>query len=279
MTEGEPHQQSVEQPEQRRPWTVDTYVQIGKSLRTIPDHLYDQDLGQGAGYLVNPSGSYVALELYPARHVAKLSTVDVAVELSGVTPPLTTPKGVIFEQSTASQKTRLTVTASGGLSLSIEPQTNISEDSELAQTPAAVAIDTNRRSEGTRPVVTDSGAVETVSGDLPKPTESAPTDEERKQERVTLQGRVGRDPLLRTTRTGKTVAQFPLGVHGVEEGKDKTTWHQVVVFDKKAQALQGSVKKGDPVQVVGYKHEKEVQGKDGTPRMVEEIYAVVVKPR
>lgn len=274
MSEHEhPHAQ---QPNEHTGWTADVYEHIGLALNTPLEPLAHDDLGPGAGYLVNPHDRYVALELYPRTNVLKLGTPDVAVELGNITPPRTQPGGVIFEHTTPEQHTSLTITASGGVYFSIEPRDDTLHALELDTTAPTPSIEPTTHPDPTAPAGTDSRASEKVAGGAAQSLDQSLTDDERKQERVTLQGRAGRDPHIRTTPNGKTVAQFPLGV---KDEENNTTWHTVVAFDKRARKLQEGVKKGDAVQVIGYKHLKELKGKDGKPRTVEEIYAVVVKPR
>ena len=101
--------------------------------------------------------------------------------------------------------------------------------------------------------------------------ETGPQPEKR---RVVLAGRVGAAPAFRTTPTGQTIAQFPLGVH---PQPDVTEWHTVLAFGERAEQLRGRLKKGEPVEVIGYVHTRNVRGKDGKSRTVEEVYASGVK--
>jgi hypothetical protein len=100
-------------------------------------------------------------------------------------------------------------------------------------------------------------------------------------ERVKLVGRIGRTPMVRETAGGKLVAKFPLAVH-LEDGTTK--WHDVLAFNDRAAALKkrleaGELVKGNEIEVVGYLHEREYQGKDGTTKTAQEIYSVAVKRR
>ena len=108
--------------------------------------------------------------------------------------------------------------------------------------------------------------------------EAAPAPEARERERVHLAGRVGQDPRLKTTPKGTLVAQFPLGVKA-EADIDKTTWHTIIAFQKRAEQVRDSLTKGDPVEVIGYVHERQVPRRDGSSRTIQEIYATVIKPR
>ena len=115
-------------------------------------------------------------------------------------------------------------------------------------------------------------------GEAPEPlAEPASTaEEEAKPSRVTLAGRLGQTPRFRTTPKGTLVATFPLGVRGDD---DKTVWHQIVAFDKRAERVRESLKRGDAVELVGYEHERRLRRRNGGTRTVREIYATVIKPR
>ena len=104
-----------------------------------------------------------------------------------------------------------------------------------------------------------------------------PTVESRERARVTLTGRLGQNPRLRTTPKGTLVAQFALGVKD-DTDLTKTTWHQVLAFQQRAEQVRDSLKKGDAVEVIGYHHHREIPGRNG-PRTVAQIYATVVTPR
>ncbi len=82
----------------------------------------------------------------------------------------------------------------------------------------------------------------------------------RDMNRVTLLGRLGSDPVLRTTKTGTHVAQMslatseffrPSGSDQNANPQERTTWHKVVVWGKQARACAQYLKKGRPVLVDG----------------------------
>lgn len=58
---------------------------------------------------------------------------------------------------------------------------------------------------------------------------------------IQIMGRLGRDPEQKTTQSGKVVAKTSVAVR---ETADKTTWFNVVAWDKTAEALS-RLKKGD----------------------------------
>ncbi|MFC9883124.1 single-stranded DNA-binding protein [Streptomyces libani] len=117
----------------------------------------------------------------------------------------------------------------------------------------------------------------------PHEPSSAPDAEagEAERQRVKLVGRLGRNPTVRETAGGKLVGKFPLAVH-LEDGTTK--WQDVLAFGERAAALQkrteaGELIKGNEVEVVGYLHEREYQGRDGTAKTAQEIYSVAVTRR
>lgn len=69
--------------------------------------------------------------------------------------------------------------------------------------------------------------------------------------KVTLLGRVGSDPVIRATKTGKTVANFSVADNQKEAGEQKTTWYNVSCWDAKAEIAEKIVKKGDLVYIEG----------------------------
>lgn len=100
---------------------------------------------------------------------------------------------------------------------------------------------------------------------------STQTEKKEAENRVTLTGRIGRDPELRTTSNGKKVLRVPLAVH--KEGQDKAEWHNVLFFEEKAVKAHETLKKGELITIYGYVHTREALTKTGIKKQVEEIYA------
>lgn len=103
---------------------------------------------------------------------------------------------------------------------------------------------------------------------------SAETPEQR-AERLTLRGRAGTEPSFRTTRNGTPIARFPLAVR---DDAGDTEWHTVVTFGDRAERLRDVVHRGAVVEVIGYLHERTARARGGRPRVVQELYAAVVRP-
>ena len=69
--------------------------------------------------------------------------------------------------------------------------------------------------------------------------------------RVLLTGRLTRDPELRTTASGKSVATFSLATHQYVAGKELSEFHSVVAWDRLADTCGKYLGKGQQVAVEG----------------------------
>ena len=74
--------------------------------------------------------------------------------------------------------------------------------------------------------------------------------------KVFLLGNVGKDPEIRTTAGGMTVASFSLATADRAKDQqgnwaDKTEWHNLVAFQRTAEIVRDYVKKGTQVFVEG----------------------------
>jgi single-strand DNA-binding protein len=74
--------------------------------------------------------------------------------------------------------------------------------------------------------------------------------------KVFLLGNVGKDPEIRTTTGGMTVASFSLATAERAKGADgqwadKTEWHNLVCFQRTAEIVRDYVKKGTQIFVEG----------------------------
>ena len=99
--------------------------------------------------------------------------------------------------------------------------------------------------------------------------------EHRETERLTLLGRVGRDPTFWTTKAGVARAHFPLGVRH-DPASDTTTWHRIDAWNTWAERARDNVHKGEVVEVVAYRRVTTVEGTRG-PRQVEEFRAAAIR--
>jgi single-strand DNA-binding protein len=95
--------------------------------------------------------------------------------------------------------------------------------------------------------------------------------------RVTLFGNLGAEPELRTTPSGQSFMKFRLATNEVWFDKDqtkqeKTEWHNVVMFGKRATPLSHMLAKGERVLVEGRLQTSSYE-KDGVKRFKTEVVA------
>ncbi len=96
--------------------------------------------------------------------------------------------------------------------------------------------------------------------------------------RVMLMGNLGADPELRYTQGGEAVLNMRLATtesykdrNG--ERKEKTEWHNCVLWGKRAEALSKFLRKGSSMFVEGSLRNSSYEGKDGQKRYKTEINA------
>ena len=98
----------------------------------------------------------------------------------------------------------------------------------------------------------------------------------RSLNKVELIGRLGKDPELKYTTSGKAVANFSIATS--EEWKDengkkqeRTDWHNVQAWGKLAEICGEYLKKGSQVYIDGTIHTRSYEDKSGVKRYVTEI--------
>jgi single-strand DNA-binding protein len=95
--------------------------------------------------------------------------------------------------------------------------------------------------------------------------------------KVTILGRLGKDPEMKGFNNGNSVANFSIATS--EEWKDKTTgekksnteWHNIVAYTPFAEIVSKYLNKGDQVYIEG-KLKTRSWEKDGVTRYVTEIH-------
>jgi single-strand DNA-binding protein len=92
---------------------------------------------------------------------------------------------------------------------------------------------------------------------------------EPQQEQTTLVGRLTADPVLRHTKSGKSVTTIRIAVN---DG-DEPSFHSVVVWNRTAEVVCQFLKKGRLVEVTGRQQERTYTAADGSERTVTEIVA------
>lgn len=145
---------------------------------------------------------------------------------------------------------------------------------EVASPPPSVAGGAEL---GLKSTTATQAAVASESTPAPEPKATPASPDGERGERVSLAGRVGAAPTLRTTRGGVLVAKFPLGVH---EDTGATSWHTILAFKQRAEQVRDHIKRGDAVEVIGYRHTRHLPSKGGRPgKAVAEVNATVIKLR
>ena len=103
--------------------------------------------------------------------------------------------------------------------------------------------------------------------------------------RVTLLGHAGRDPEIRTIKSGEKTATFSLATTDKWRRQDggtgeATEWHRIVVFGAAVAAVEKLVRKGAALLIEGRITSHEYQDKKGESRRVTEIVvAGTARPR
>ena len=98
--------------------------------------------------------------------------------------------------------------------------------------------------------------------------------------KVTLIGRLGKDPEARTTQSGMKTVSFSLATSETwndkasGERKEKTQWHRVVIFNERVgEIAERYLKKGSSCYVEGQIESRKYTDKDGQEK---EIYEIVI---
>lgn len=85
-------------------------------------------------------------------------------------------------------------------------------------------------------------------------------------------GRLGKDPEVKTTPTGKKCALMSIATSEKINGIEKVEWHRVVVWEQKAELAEKYLKKGSYVYIEGKIQTREYEDKqNGIKRFVTEI--------
>ena len=90
--------------------------------------------------------------------------------------------------------------------------------------------------------------------------------------RVVLIGNVGKDPEIRYAQSGMAICNFSIATTKTAKGEKKTSWHNILCFDKTAENVSKYVSKGSKVAVSGEIQYSEWE-KDGQKHYKTEILA------
>jgi len=91
--------------------------------------------------------------------------------------------------------------------------------------------------------------------------------------KVTLVGRMAKDPELKQTSTGKAVGTFTVAVDRrfKRDGQPTADFFNVVAWNKPAELISQYLHKGDRIALNGRLQTRSYQAKDGTNRYVTEV--------
>jgi hypothetical protein len=228
---------------------------VAASLHTALDHCDDvvRGLGYRFTFLEIPGTTPTLLDLYPERLVARYRSPLFELDLAHIRLVEPLVGKIRIDAGDSRATATIFVEAKGALTFTVTPEESIVSMAVGEEPPPGEA-------EMPGPEVSETGQLSA----------------EYSQSRVNLVGRVGAQTNFRTTPKGVLIARFPLAVR---ESENKTSWHTVLAFGPRAVKLEGTIKKGDTVEVIGYTHVREFVKRDGSKKTVEEIYAVVVKNR
>lgn len=93
---------------------------------------------------------------------------------------------------------------------------------------------------------------------------------------ITLIGHLGKDPEIRTTESGNTVAKLSVATSETWTNKkgekiEHTEWHDVVFFSNSAEILKQYAHKGQLIMVEGHVRTYEYQDKDMKTQRIKRI--------
>lgn len=92
-----------------------------------------------------------------------------------------------------------------------------------------------------------------------------------------LIGNLGKDPELRYTPGGAAVCNFPIATtekwrdQQSNELKERTDWHNIVLWGRQAENAKEYLQKGSPVYIEGRIQTRSYDDKDGNKRWITEI--------
>jgi single-strand DNA-binding protein len=83
---------------------------------------------------------------------------------------------------------------------------------------------------------------------------------------ITILGNLGKDPAVSYTQAGMALCKFSVATSEKRKGEEKTTWFDVVVFDKLGELCGQHLAKGRTVLVQGRISVEDWTDKDGARR-------------
>lgn len=91
--------------------------------------------------------------------------------------------------------------------------------------------------------------------------------------RITIIGRLGRDPEIKQTKSGSNMCSMSVAVDSGFGNNKTTTWYRVSAFGKNAESSAKYLKKGSLICASGDLAVNEFEGKNGTTKLSLDITA------
>ncbi len=95
--------------------------------------------------------------------------------------------------------------------------------------------------------------------------------------KVILVGRLGKDPEIRATQSGKKCASFSMATSEtwVNNGnkEERTEWHRIVAWERLAELAEKYLKKGTNIYIEGKLQTRKYKDKNGNECYVTEVLA------
>ena len=96
------------------------------------------------------------------------------------------------------------------------------------------------------------------------------------QDTITLTGRTGNEPIVKTLSTNRMMARFAFATPGKKKSENgdkagKAEWHNIVAWGKCAAMVQQQVKKGCKMSLTGKTTSRMIPTKNGEMREVKEV--------
>lgn len=258
-----PQENYTQSSEPATPSSLWNIPEISDVLGNSPEFRHDPDFGEGVSFPIGQeSDSDGTLVVYPEAGVVDYYMPDVGLTLKDVAPPDVFDNGILFTRESETHDQSLAISSEGRVVFVSDRKS----PAPLATAPAQKA-----------PLPANDEIQERIAAYQP-PEEFSNTKpqaitkaETKKAERVEIPGRVGRDPRTHETKTGTLIAKFPLAEHP-DGDETQTIWHTIVSFRDQAAFVRDNVHKGQSLKVIGYRNEREYNGKT-----YEEINAVAIR--
>ena len=96
--------------------------------------------------------------------------------------------------------------------------------------------------------------------------------------RVTLIGRLGQDPEMKTFEGGSSLVNLNIATNEYfknsdGKGEERAVWHKVVAWGKTAEIAEKYLKKGSEIAIEGRLSNRTYEDKDGNTKYITEVVA------